>query len=189
LSREVIQRYTLPSALKLYAQREGGDAYVAIQLEPRVALVRSNGMEGWIRLPELAATRTEVVDFVGGVIRVFIGDWNGAIKLMGKVVENKKTRAPLRHDAYLYLAMAMERRSRPARATVERALALNPFSRIAIQYAIMCDLAQLTRLSFPTQRDEAETITKRIKTTLEDNIHLFAKNDSWVLQVRQVISR
>jgi hypothetical protein len=196
LSRNVIQRYTLPSALKLYSQRVGGrsigvvgDAYGAIQLEPRVALVRSDGVEGWVRLPELAANRTEVVDFVGGVIRVFRGDWDGAIKLMHEVITNTETRATLKHDAYLYLAMAMEQRGRPGRAIVEQALALNPFSRTAVQYAIMCDLAQLSRLGAAAGSDQAVRLAQRVERTLTDNTHLFAPNDSWVVQVRRAIAK
>ena len=196
LSRKVIERYTLPSALQLHSEREGGepigyvgDTYVALQLEPNVALVRSNGIKGWVRLPVLAKTRTEVVDFVGGVIRIFRGDWLGAIQLMRRVLENDQTRSTLKFDTYLYLAMAMEQRSMSARAIIEKARSLNPFSRAGVQYAVMSDLAQLSRMNqIEGEQGKIVESVDRIDETLEKNAHLFSSNDQWVQKVRRLVA-
>jgi hypothetical protein len=196
LTQEVIDTYTQPNALAIYEQRVGGrpigsvgNKYVAIQFEPNLALIRSGDVTGWVRLPQLTQNRTEVVDFVGGIIRIFRGDWDGAQALMKRVVDNPNTRTALRIDAYLYWAMSLERRGISARDVIGKAYSLNRYSRTTVQYAVMSDLAALARLSDnPVSGKEHAIIRDRIKQTIGEHAYLFPKDDAWLHQILEILN-
>ena len=121
LGSDVVARYSAPAALKIYSAKEGGaelgtlnaQLFKARQHEGDNVLVVSNPgpaqVKGWVRLPRLSASRVEVVDFVGGLIRVMRADWNGARTLIKRVVENTHTPTALRIDSLLYLGLLDEK--------------------------------------------------------------------------------
>ena len=195
LRSDVIERYSLPSALKIYKNRVGGepigevgDSYIGIQFEPGLAKVRSGNIEGWVRLPELGKKPTEVVDFVAGVIRTFRGDWQGAASSMRRVIDNPSTRTPLRIDAYLYWGMALERLGKSGRCMIENAYRLNPYSLTTIQYMIMSDLSAMGRLAgVPKSEAQRSMIIQNIKGIINDNAYLFPKNYPWLRKVLKLI--
>jgi hypothetical protein len=193
LTHEVVEKYTLPNALKIYKNPDGnqpigsvGDVFIGLQFDPNRAKVRSGNITGWVRLPQLAENRTEVVDFVGGLVRILRGDWEGAAKLMKQVVENSLTPTSLRIDAYLYWARALEQSGMSGREVISKAYALNPYSRTTLQYAVMSDLATLARLSAGLS-SEKQQIMERIKKTVEEHAYLFPKNDPWMDQLSAVL--
>ena len=195
LRSDIIERYTLPSALKIYKNRVGGepiddvgDAYIGIQFEPGLAKVRSRNIEGWVRLPELGKKPTEVVDFVAGVIRTFRGDWQGVASSMRRVVKNPSTRTPLRIDAYLYWGIALERLGKSGRGMIEKAYRLNPYSRITVQYMIMSDLSAIGRLAgVPNAKAQRSMIIQSLRGIINDNEYLFPKNDPWLRKVLNLL--
>ena len=131
------------------------------------------GTIGWVRLPRLTASRTEVVDMLAGIIRVYRSDWLGAEEYFDRVLENPATQTPLQIDAHLYRGMTMERRGRSGRRDFERAYALSPYSVATIRYMVMGDLAALAR------GGDAEALTRRIDEQLERSGYVFAKDDPW----------
>ena len=197
LSRNVIARYSSPSALEIYDEHKGGtpkgaigDTFVALQFESDAAKVMSDTIKGWVRLPVLSENRTEVVDFVGGVVRIFRGDWEGATRLMQQVINNPNTRISLKIDAYLYLAMALARQHLDGYPPVEKALELNPFNRRAVEYAIMCDLVALTQtVTGPNHPPKAAVLAHRIVGIVEANRDLFQEDDPWLRDVLQVAKK
>jgi len=68
-----------------------------------------NGVTGWVRMPNLSAVHSEVIDFAGGVIRILRHDWSGALQLSENVVENPRTPLAVLVDAYLYLGIAADK--------------------------------------------------------------------------------
>jgi hypothetical protein len=193
LRPETIERYSLPSALKIYRERVGGesigevgDAYIGIQFEPGIAKVRSDHTVGWVRLPELGKKPAEIVDFIGGVIRTFRGDWEGSISSMRSVVNNPSTRTPLKIDAYLYWGMAMDRLKRDGRPIIEKAYLLNPFAKVNVQYLIMSDISAIMRLPIVSGTEVTKSIiVNRLKEVISKNSYLFPKNDPWLQEVLQ----
>jgi hypothetical protein len=194
LKSSIIEKYTLPSALKIYQNRQGGepigvvgDSYTGIQFEPNLAKVISGSKRGWVRLPELGKNPSEVVDFVGGVIRIFRGDWKGASSSMRRVINNPSTRKILKIDAHLYLGMVMERIDQSGREAILQAYKINPYLKRTIQYLIMSDLSELKRLSIQENTNGRRSeIRARILKTMEDHRQLFAEEDPWIEQVKRM---
>ncbi len=192
LEPSVIEKYSLPSALKMYKNQVGdeevgevGDSYVAIKFVPGFAYVKSKGIKGWVRLPQLSKRPTEIVDFVAGVIRVFRGDWRGAAVKMQGVINNANTKRPLKIDAYLYRGMALERQGESGRKMFEYTYRLNPYSKTTIQYLIMSDLSALNRLTGVTKDKEGNEIKKRIKDTILEYRYLFRDDNPWLFKVQE----
>jgi hypothetical protein len=195
LKRNIIEQYTLPSALKIYKNRVDGepigtvgDSYIGIQFESGFAKVISGATEGWVRLPRLGERPTEVVDFVAGVIRIFRGDWQGAISSMRRVIENPSTRTPLKIDAYLYWGMALEREEKSGFPIIQKAYHLNPYSLPTIRYMIMSKLSALMRLAnLHDSKEKATMVAREMKRIIDDHIYLFPQNDSWLQKVLEIM--
>jgi len=195
LKHDIIKQYTLPSALKIYKSRSGGapigavgDSYLGIQFEPELAKVISQRTEGWVRLPRLGERPTEVVDFVAGVIRIFRGDWQGAVASMRRVIENPSTKTPLKIDAYLYWGMALERQGKPGISIIQRAYDLNPYALTTIQYMIMSKLSALIKLAnLPDLKERRFIIAREVKRMINDHSYLFPQNDLWLKKVIEII--
>ncbi len=195
LRPEVIEKYSVPNALKIYRDRHGdkvigviGDEYTALQFESDLAKVKSNGIVGWVRLPELGKKRSEVVDLVGGIIRIFRGDWDGAAEYMKRVIDNDNTKTPLKIDAYLYWGMALEKSGQPGMDKIKQAYLLNPYSQTTVKYMIMSYLSSLKRMGansgLSKQKNE---VKKQIKEIISQQVYLFPPNDPWIGQVLTMI--
>ncbi len=195
LRADVIEKYSLPNSLKIYKDRFGdkpfgviGNEYTALQFEHGLAKVESNGIIGWVRLPELGKKRSEVIDFVGGIIRIFRGDWEGASEYMEHVVDNTNTKTQLKIDAYLYWGMALEQLGKSGRNRIEQAYLLNPYSRTTVQYLIMSDLSTIKRIRSTSKSIVQENqIKKQIKDIISRHVYLFPPNDPWIGQILTII--
>lgn len=195
LKRNIIQQYSLPSALKIYKNRVDGepigtvgDSYIGIQFESGFAKVISGSTEGWVRLPRLGERPTEVVDFVAGVVRIFRGDWQGAISSMRRVIDNPSTRTPLKIDAYLYWGMALEREGKSGFPMIQRAYHLNPYSLSTIKYMIMSKLSALVRLAnLPNSEEKRSIVAREVDRIIADHRYLFPQKDPWLRKVLELV--
>jgi hypothetical protein len=191
LDAAIVEKYSLPSALEIHTQRRGGEVLGSVgsqmratQFEPDLAYVRSGGVEGWVRLPELSRSRSELVEVAAGIVRVYRGDFEGAIASFSRVLENPSTRTPLRIDALLYRGMAKERLGRSGRDDFLQAYALSPFAQTTVRYLIMAELSALAR--DPSAAAAAE-LRERIRATIERERYLFAPDDPWLERVEGVL--
>jgi hypothetical protein len=195
LRPETIEKYSVPDALKIHRDRHGdeaigviGNEFTALQFEHDLAKVESNGIVGWVRLPELGKKRSEVVDLVGGIIRIFRGDWDGAAEYMKRVVDKDNTKTPLKIDAYLYWGMALEKSGQPGINKIKQAYLLNPYSQTTVQYMIMSYLSSLKRMrSNSGSKDQKKEIMTQIQRVISINAYLFPPNDPWIGQVLMMI--
>jgi hypothetical protein len=197
LRPDVIERYSLPSALQMYPGRSVGtplgpvgSSYKGLQFEPELgwAKVRSDGQEGWVQLPELGKYPEEVSSFVSGLIKIYRGDWEQAQQAMQKTLNIDTLRTPLRIDANLYAGMALEKTGRSGRDYFDAALDLNPFAVRTVRYRVMSELAALRKLvqsnaSLAERRDKMRSL----ETWLESRKRLFAPDDSWLASVGQAL--
>lgn len=94
-------------------------------------------MKGLVRLPNLSSTHSEIVDFVGGLIRVLRHDWPGALELLGNVVKTSEAPNGVKVDAYLYMAVAADGSGSEAYNWVKQAYTINPYSKSVVQMG--CD--------------------------------------------------
>ncbi len=185
-----------PSGLKLYPDATTntpkgllGNDFEAMQHTGNAAEVRlPNGQTGWVHLPELSKSHSEVVDFTGGVIRIFRHDWNGAADLFNKVLDNSHSPGAVRVDACLYMAIAAAMTGKDSYSWIRRAYEINPYSRAVAQYLLMSRISDFNRLSEAAQGGPEG---KRLLHSLQEAVNLehglFPANDPWLANVRSFL--
>ncbi len=186
LTGQVVETYSRPDALKLFAAQEGdrvigqvGGEFKAERHEgPSDVKVTSAGVTGWLRLPNLARERSEVTDFTGGVVRAYRGDWMGVRSLMKKVTDNPQTPTQLRVDAHLYRAMAAVRLNRDPEPDLLAAEALNPYARRVVVYRAMALLSGYADSPVDGQR----AILDRVEQLVAERQYVFLPDDPWLAQ-------
>jgi|GEM_PF-1704564 len=194
LDRGIVERYSRPDAITLYSESAGGKErgqlggrFLALRSDGDAVYVRSaRGLEGWVRLPQLAGTRSEVVDFVSAMFRVYRADWQGARALLERVVESGSTPTALRLDAAILRARAGLLAGLPAEAMVaemERAAALSPHARRGVLYEAAARIAaeRATR-SCPT-----EVGLRDLGDWLDGHRNVFAADDGWLDQWQRTL--
>jgi hypothetical protein len=197
LAKDVIARYRRPDGLELHPTRDSsavtgtvGGKVVALEQGAGMVKVRSDGGTGWVRLPELANVRSEVVDFVGGIIRVFRGDWEGAEALMHDVTSNPHAPNDLKTDALLYQGFATARQGHSPAALFARARELSPNARRVVVYAVMGQLADYRQaLASGADGAKRETFLASIRHDLDGSRALFLDEDPWLVQTRNGLDR
>ncbi len=146
---------------------------------------------GWIYLPKLSQSPSEVVNFCSGIIRILRKDYAGAGELFQGVVKNNNSPTAVKIDSLLYMAIAHDklRNHEKSFAMIAEAYRLNPYSRVTTQYLCMSYLASLSRLlSRDAGGADAQKIIRSIQEVVSKNKVLFAEDDPWVKQVEQVLA-
>jgi hypothetical protein len=191
IPREVIEKYSSPGSIALYdpnipRRKIGsiGNTFVALEQRGDSALVRSDKVIGIVRLPEISKYRSEIVDFVGGLIRIFRGDWAGAIDSLALVIENPHAPTDLRIDSHLYRAMALSKIGRPGHEEINRAFRLNPYLDRIAAYAVMERLAlfeHMTRTG--ASAGERRSVIAQARQLIDRHRKLFLEEDPWVKEI------
>jgi hypothetical protein len=138
--------------------------------------LRSGGVEGYVSLPELSERTSEFADMVGGILQIFRGDWDEAVRSFTRVINNPKTRTPLRVDALLFLGMAATRGGNDGRASFRVAAELAPFDHMVVRYLVMGEIA-------------AGGSPQTVRRIVDDRAFLFPKDDPWLRRVRGWLAR
>lgn len=195
--RQVIENYSKLGSLALYDPKNPakpigsvGNAFVALEQRGDLALVRSGKVTGLVRLPHISKNRSEIVEFVGGLIRVFRGDWVGAIELFALVLKNTQSATDLRIDSHLYMAMAHSKLGRPGHVEIAHAFELNPYLDRTATYAVM-ERLQLYHHMTQTGASlgERRSMISQTRGLIERYRRLFVADDPWVNQVLSGLSR
>ena len=192
LSREILQEFETPGGLKMYrscGSREeigtAGGAFTALEQGPDCAKINSGGIAGWVRLPGLSKTRSEVADFAGGMVRIFRKDWSGAIDLFERVTANSAAPVSIRAQAFALMAAASDNFSRQTGTEsrrseyVEQALKLNPYLQSTIRYLCMSQLSDIEQAAAPERTRRAAALQE----TVERYRFMFAAKDPWLANV------
>lgn len=202
LSADLLPQLSDPSGLKLYSSPSTNSRVVGVLGRGVSAkshsgdftdvIATSTGRRGWVYLPNLSKEQSEVIDFCGGIIRIFRTDWDGAIDLLKRVVDNSNAPTAIKVSAYLYMGIAAERMGDRARSRsfIRQAHSLNPYQKAVVQYLCMSHLADLVHVGENQSRgaEVAESITA-IKEILSKNKVLFSDNDPWLAEVQQFLSK
>ena len=195
LSSDVVATYRSPAALKLYETRTSADPIGEVGLSIRAieqggdtAKVESRGTVGWVRLPALSRQRSEIVDFVGGVVRALRQDWQGAEQLFSRVVANGRAPTAIKIDAHLYTAVARERsgRAEAAEDALRAAHALNPFDKTVASFRLIGQIVAMTRAGAPdaARANAARTARDLVASTQS----LFPPGDAWLKRVTEFLA-
>jgi len=195
LERSVVERYSRPDAIALHSRADGGTEvgrlggrFLALRTGPDAVYVRSaQGREGWVHLPDLAGNRSEVVDFVSAMLRIYRADWDGARALLARVVDSPAAPTSLRLDAALLSARAGLRAGMPPAAMVaemERAASLSPYARRGALYEAM---ARITAEASQHRCPRAERLGA-LEQWLDGRTVVFAADDRWLQDWRQALA-
>jgi hypothetical protein len=201
LDSAVVAGYSEPSSLKIYSDKAQGrvlgtvgDYFTARQHDGENVLLVSNPgrpeeVQGWVRLPRLSETRTEVVDFAGGLVRILRADWSGARALLNRVVQNGHTPSALKTDSLLCLGLLAEKEGRSGRQPIQQAYDINPLSRSSATFLVMAAFAEYTRAA--AQGAPAATCdgVRRIRRLMDDHAVLFPEEDAWFNAARAAYKR
>ena len=177
LKPKVVNQYQTASGLTIRGSLDGGatlgktgDQLRFIEFNKRLpgapAKIRSGGLEGYVSLPELSDEVSEFADMVGGILQVFRGDWEWAKISFTKVLENEKTRTPLRVDALLYRGMTKFKNGENGYEDIAAAADLAPYDSMVTKYLVMALLANNSPRNV-------------IANILKEKAYLFSKDDDW----------
>ena len=193
LRSAIVKQFREPIGMPLISNTgkkvgEIGLQYEAKRHEKDRAWVESDGKAGWLLIPALSDSRTEIVDFVGGLIRILRTDRDGALSLLDSVVTNEHAPAALRSDALLISAAAMEMNGRSGRSLIQKAALLSPQSWVVAAYSLMSSLGSIERLLQKGDVDKAASLAHSIRAELAARRYLFAGDDPWLLEVESILS-
>jgi len=209
LSGKVLELYSTPSVLKLYEGRddqppqigksgtptgapigETGDNYRALQyggedfilVQPEDEHGAKKGRKGWLYLRELSGGN-EVVDFVGGVIRLLRRDYRHAIDSLKKV-SNSSLSSTVKIDSLLLQALAKTKLGADASPLIDSALEINPYLQITIKYKIISLVSQIKAASGRERKVAVSNLARQIA----ENSYLFSPQDDWLDIVRKILA-
>jgi hypothetical protein len=192
LPDKLVSTYSSVDALTIYKTRTGKKKIGPVALtsdlfatrwEEDAVRVSTGKTVGWLRLPHLSRT-TEVVDFVGGLMRIFRADWDGALELLSRVVSNTQTPMALRIDSNLLMARAAYQLGRDFEPYLLDAEKFDRFSKRIVRYRVMGMLAGLE------SADAGQLVDKAAATReyLDARAHLFSADDKWLLRCRELLA-
>lgn len=185
LKSEVVNLYKTASGLTIRESLDGGAVKGKTgdqlrffefnrSLPGAPAKIISGGIEGYVSLPKLSDGVSEFADMVGGVLQVFRSDWEWAIKSFTNVLNNQKTRIPLRVDALLYRGMAKFKNGENGYGDIASAAELAPYDSTVTKYLVMALLV-----------NNSDNTT--IASILRQKAFLFNKDDEWFKKLRHFV--
>lgn len=191
LKDAIIKRYnSLPQLVFCVARVKdckgsviGHSDIVAATQEGEFARVRLKGRSGWIYLPKLA-DRSEVVSFIGGVVRMMRGDYAGAYDLLETTVGASNVSAALRVDALLLQATSLGIRGISVTEKINDARRLNPYARdiLRVQFMQFC-----ARAAMAARPDERASSLSKAEHLLAGAERLFSPDDEWLLSAKKFV--
>ena len=173
----------------------GSEWYRLANEEDYVKIKDQRGSIGWVHLPEIGSHRSEIVDFVGGLLRMFRGDWEGAIELFSSVTANTRTPTNLQIDSYLLLIRAKTELGIDPMSDIEAVEKLGPGSRTVAQYIAMhyisrCYAKRMSRRISTTPRVTCRSTDREALSQLvARSAPLFSSDDPWFTTVAGLSDR
>lgn len=188
LDKQLVDRYTLPSALKLYSTKGGntavgdvGGSFTAGKHEGDYTfVVPDGGKAGWIHLPKLDS-EVEIINFAGGLMRLFRADYSGAIELLHKVSDTAASTS-LKIDALLLEVLAKAKQKQDPISLIDAAIALNPHLQISIKFKVAALVSKY--MAHPGSKQSRE-IAGLLENVISENEYLFSPDDKWLAAARR----
>ena len=192
LDADVVDSLSSPAGLQMVASKGStevigtvGDQFKAEQHDGAWTRLRSGDTVGWIYLPQLSDQPSEVVDFVGGVIRILRRDWRGATNLLGRVVDNPRVPHSIKIDALLMLALAAHHDGGDPLVPIRKAYALNPHWTETTRFECMALFQQLVQASGSSA---AAGLRAQLAGILQQRRYLYSSDDDWFRRMSAVAS-
>lgn len=195
LRKDFVKAFSSPHAIPIYRNpnkeveigRVGKDIEAIEVMDEEWVKVVSNGNEGWIQLPLYAEEQLAIMPFIGGLIRIYRGDWKGAYILLDKVVNAKGSSITLRVDALLLQARSLIEQGKDGMAKIETAFELDPYSDIVVTYYLMAGVSNLGRLISSSQIEKAAGEVLKLKALMARKGYLFSDDDPFTSELQNML--
>jgi len=196
LSKTFVRKFRNPLTISMLAMPISeadevgrlGSKIRALKFEGNWVKVRSQRKEGWVEIPAYSEEKTEVVDFVAAIIRVFRGDWKGAYHMLETVVENPNTPTSIKIDTLLIQTRMLDELGESSRGELIEALNLSPFSHKVAAYKLMWHISKLKTALEKGRKVDAMKESKEIELFLKDKEYLFTSGDPFIHEIKRLIS-
>ena len=190
VSNEFIQAYSNPNSLPIYERASSTSRLIgyveqypikAIEVNENWIKVRRQSpdpVEGWIATPNLGPGDDELVNFVGGLVRTYRGDWSGAEELFSQVAQRKGGTVAVKSDAtLLWLRMRAQRGADTSELSdiISKDL---PTSLTALRYVSMAKMSACVSGSLSAQ--QCARANQAIASDLQTKFELFPPGDAWL---------
>lgn len=194
IPNEVVAKYSRPNQVRVCetkvvdcAGRLLGNSFKADRVEGDFALARrSNGSVGWVSLPNLSASQSEVVGFTAALISYLRGDLEQAETYFtlvrdgrpppGQGTREYTSESLVHNDAALLAGISKFRRNQGIEG-LRAAHAQNPYSRYGVQALVMADVAAA---GASPAGDAKASHVKEARELVEAYRHLFEPSDPWL---------
>jgi hypothetical protein len=190
LRPEIVAEYSKPSAVTLCPTKNTacageplGLSFTAGRHEGDWSFVTSqSGAKGWVLLKALGREPNETVEFAGALISYFRGDMDQAEQLFGQAANTAAADSIVQQDATILQAVAKSRRGAAASEDIDRIRANDPYSRYALQVAVMDALQRAAK------GGEARDRLKRLANSVREGRDLFTAGDPWLAQAEAMFA-
>jgi len=188
LANDAVQALESPASLEILA--DSGSATVigrvganfrAIRQAGEWVLITSGPVTGWLHVPQLSS-RSEIVDFAGGIIRILRTDWIGAEQIFRRVLR-KPASSAITVDAHLLKAFALARQGEDPLPDIEAARAIGPDDVVATKYECM---AWVDLLAKATSESTAQRYREKLRQILDERRYQYSPQDPWFDKVRRL---
>lgn len=195
LPTQFVELYSTPKALPIMQGKGSGSRFGYLGTVFRhcgssgdYACVTSAGKTGWVSLPALGKHKPEIVDFIGGIVRIYRSDWQGAIDLFANVVDNPDAPISLKIDSWLYIIRSKSELGLVADGEIDAVMTRAVPSRAVIQYAAMHMIHRC--FGEPEAGRERAGCDEKNLLFLADLLHrkgVFAANDPWLASAQRLL--
>jgi hypothetical protein len=184
LDKELVDRYTLPSALRLYSTKGGktvvgdlGAGFTAGKHDGDYTFVTPDaGKAGWIYVPKLDS-EVEIINFTGGLMRLFRADYSGASQLLHKVSDTAASTS-LKIDALLLEALAKAKQNQDPIPLVDAAIALNPHLQTSVKFKVAALASNY--MAHSESKQKQREMAGLLKRVISESGYLFSADDKWL---------
>lgn len=194
IGSDVVAKYSRPNQVRVCEAKLAdctgellGNPFRADRIEGNFAFVRRpSGATGWVSLPNLSASQSEVIGFTAALISYFRGDFEQAENFFSNVRDGKpapgqdireyRSEGVVRNDAALLAGVSKFRRGQGIEG-LRSAHAQNPYSRYAVQALVMADIALAAS---PRSGDAKASHVKEASELVESYRDLFPPDDPWL---------
>lgn len=189
LQKELVEQYTEPSSIRLFSTKGGkasvgelGRSFRAHKHDGDYTYVKpSSGKPGWIYLPRLN-NEVEIINFAGGLVRLYRADYSGAIELFRKV-SGSGAAISLKIDALLLEAIARAKKKEDSIPVIEAAIALNPHLQASVKFKVA---ALVSKYMASSRSPKLHAIAEELKRVTSENEYLFSSDDPWLAAAHRV---
>ena len=172
LKKNIVDRYQSINGLPIYKDKNFkkvvgsiGDEYRAYKYQNDAVFLKSGKNTGWVPLPELWDSHSEIVSFTSALIRILRGDWLGAKDLLQKTVENENLPQSILIDVAIYNGIIEEKLGNSGLKYFLSAFELNKFNKVSAQYVIFGLLSEKLRLD--SKKMNSDNISKELSNFLK----------------------